>query len=82
MASLAGTHTDICKSVIDLAKSFSRVLVVLEAFPSSKANYSAEPYQPYTVNVLSGTVLQAFQKLVNKIKMATSMLDDRQKGLT
>ena len=76
MASLAGTDTDICKSVTDLAQSFSRILVVLEAFPSSKANYSAEPYQPYTLNVLSSPVLQAFQKLVNKIKMAISMLDE------
>lgn len=76
MASLAGTNTDICKSVTDLAKSFSRILVVLEAFPSSKANYSAEPCQPYILHVLSSTVLQAFQKLVNKIKMAVSMLDE------
>ncbi len=76
MASLAGTNTDICKSVTDLAKSFSRILIVLEAFPSSKANYSAEPCQPYILNVLSSTVLQAFQKLVNKIKMAVSMLDE------
>ena len=76
MASLPGTNTDICKSVIDLAKSFSRVLVVLEAFPSSIANYSAESHQPYTLNVLSRTVLRAFQKLVHKIKMAISMLDE------
>lgn len=76
IASLAGNSMDICKFIIDLAKSFSRVLVVLEAFPSSKANYSAEPYQPYVLNVLSNIVLRAFQKLVNKIKMAISMLDD------
>lgn len=76
MASLAGTNTDICKSVTDLAKSFSRILVVLEAFPSSKANYSAEPCQPYILNVLSSTVLQSFQKLVNKITMTISMLDE------
>ena len=80
MASLAGTNTDICKSVTDLAKSFSRILVVLEAFPSSKANYSAEQCQPYILNVLSKTVLQAFRKLVNKIKMAISMLDEADCG--
>jgi hypothetical protein len=76
MASLAGTNTDICKSVTDLAKSFSRILIVLEAFPSSTANYSAGPREPYILNVLSGTVLQAFQKFVNKITMAISMLDE------
>ena len=76
VASLAGTNAEICKSVTDLAKSFSRILIVLEAFPSSKANYSAEPCQPYILNVLSSTVLQAFQKFVNKIKMVISMLDE------
>jgi len=75
IASLPGTNADVCKSVIDLAKSFSRILVVLEAFPSSRANYSAEPYQPYILNVLSSTVLQSFQKLVHKLKMAIAMLD-------
>jgi hypothetical protein len=80
MASLTGTTTDICKSIIDLAKSFSRVLLVLEAFPSSKANYSAETYQSHLLNVISTTVLQAFQKLVNKIKMAVSMLDEAEGG--
>jgi len=81
MASLAGTrNTDICKSITGLAKSFSRILVVLEAFPSSKANYSAEPWQPYLLNVLSRTVLHAFEKLVNKITMAISMLDAAEGG--
>jgi len=76
MASLAGASTDICKSVTDLAKSFSRILVVLEAFPSSKANYSVGPCEPYILNVLSSTVLQAFQKFVSKVTMAISMLDE------
>ena len=75
IASLSSTDMDICKSVIDLAKSFSRILVVLEAFPSSTANYSVESHQPCVLNVLSGTVLRAFQRLVHRINMAISMLD-------
>jgi hypothetical protein len=80
IVSLAGTNTEVCKLVVDLAKSFSRILVVLEAFPASKANYSVEPPQPFTLNILSSIVLHAFQKFVHRLTLATAMLDKREGG--